>query len=390
MEQTTARPAASIRPRSELPRLIVALLFFLLALLALLPAPTFLFWQLAVLATEWGYGLALVGLLLLWPGWQRSRRGRVAALLALAGLLLLLSPLLRAIPLAQRLPADLQQAFGPVNLNSTPLSAADLLRGINGETVESRRLVYATVAGNDLALDFYPAASENAAPLVLVIHGGSWSGGDSSQLAALNAYLARRGYAVAAINYRLLPRWPYPAASDDVLAALQFLKDNAADLSLDPARVVLLGRSAGAQLALEAAYSAADPAIRGAISFYGPVDLRYGYANPANPLVIDSRGTLEAYLGGSPEQVPQAYDRASPIALVGPQSPPTLLFHGARDELVSPAQSRRLAELLAALERPHLLVELPWATHGFDFNPGGPGGQLSTYAVEYFLAAVNQ
>jgi acetyl esterase/lipase len=364
MEQTTARTASATRRGGEVPRLIVALLFFLLALLALLPAPTFLFWQLAVLATEWGYGLALVGLLLLWPGWQRSRRGRVAALLALAGILLLLSPLLRAIPLAQRLPAELQQAFGSVDLNRAPLSAADLLRGINGETVESRRLVYATVAGSDLALDFYPAARESGAPLVIVIHGGSWSGGDSSQLAPLNSYLATRGYAVAAINYRLLPRWPYPAAGEDVLAALQFLKNNAAERGIDPARIVLLGRSAGAQLALAAAYTANDPAIRGAISFYGPVDLRYGYANPANPLVIDSRDTLEAYLGGSPEQVPQAYDRASP--------------------------SRWLAELLATLDRPHLLVELPWATHGFDFNVPGPGGQISTYAVEYFLAVVNQ
>lgn len=390
MEQTTAGTASSTGRRSELPRLIVALLFFLLALLALLPAPTFLFWQLAVLATEWGYGLVPVGLLLLWPGWQRSRRGRVAALLALAGILLLVSPLLRAIPPARRLPAELQQAFGPVSLHGAPLSARDVLRGITQETVESRRLVYATVAGSDLELDFYPATGAAAAPMVIVIHGGSWSGGDSSQLAALNSYLAVRGYAVAAINYRLLPRWPYPAASEDVLAALQFLKNNAADLNLDPTRIVLLGRSAGAQLALEAAYTANDPAIRGAISFYGPVDLRYGYANPANPLVIDSRGTLEAYLGGAPDQAPQAYDRASPIALVGPQAPPTLLFHGARDELVSPAQSRRLAELLAALERPHVLVELPWATHGFDFNFGGPGGQLSTYAVEYFLAAVSQ
>ncbi len=389
MEQTTARTASVPRRGGDVPRLVVAILFFLLALLALLPAPTFLFWQLAVLATEWGYGLALIGLLLLWPGWQRSRRGRVAALLALFGILLLLSPLLRAIPLAQRLPAELQQAFGPVDLNRAPLSAAGLLHGVTRETIEPRRLVYATVAGSDLGLDYYPAARD-AAPLVIVIHGGSWSGGDSSQLAALNSDLAARGYAVAAINYRLLPRWPYPAASEDVRAALQFLKNNAAELGLDPARIVLLGRSAGAQLALETAYTADDPAIRGVISFYGPVDLRYGYANPANPLVIDSRGTLEAYLGGAPTTVPQAYDQASPIALAGPQSPPTLLFHGARDELVSPAQSRRLAELLAALDRPHLLVELPWATHGFDFNAGGPGGQISSYAVEYFLAAVSR
>jgi acetyl esterase/lipase len=223
---------------------------------------------------------------------------------------------------------------------------------------------------------------------VVVVHGGAWQRGDPSQLAPLNHYLAARGYQVAAISYRLSPAHPFPAAHDDVLAALAYLKKHAADLGLDPTRLALLGRSAGGQLALLAAYTAADPAIRGVVAFYAPTDMRYGYANPANPRVIDSRGVLEAYLGGGPDLASAAYDAASPVDFVGPATPPTLLIHGGRDELVSPRQSERLAERLARAGRPHLLLRLPWATHGCDFNFGGPSGQLSTYAVERFLAAV--
>jgi acetyl esterase/lipase len=226
------------------------------------------------------------------------------------------------------------------------------------------------------------------APGVLVIHGGSWQTGDSGQLAALNRYLAARGYLVAAVDYRLAPSSIFPAALEDVRAALRHLKANAATIGLDPQRLVLLGRSAGGQLALLAAYAGADPAIEGVVSFYGPADMLYGYENPSNPRVSDSRGILEAYLGGSPTEVPAAYHLASPIELVGPESPPTLLIHGGRDELVSPMQSERLAARLEEAGRPHLLLRLPWATHGFDFSFNGPGSQLSTYAIERFLAVV--
>jgi acetyl esterase/lipase len=65
-----------------------------------------------------------------------------------------------------------------------------------------------------------------------------------------------------------------------------------------------------------------------------------------------------------------------------------LLIHGGRDELVSPRQSERLAERLAEAGVPHFVLRLPWATHAGDFNFSGPMGQISTYAVERFLAAV--
>lgn len=116
----------------------------------------------------------------------------------------------------------------------------------------------------------------------------------------------------------------------------------------------------------------------------------YGYANPANPAVIDSRGVLDAYLGGSPAEAPAAYRTASPITFVGPVTPPTLVIHGGRDELVSVVQSERLAARLARTKTPHPLLRLPWATHGCHFNFSEPCGQLSTDAIERFLAAVTR
>ncbi|MFB3114637.1 MAG: alpha/beta hydrolase, partial [Nitrospirales bacterium] len=69
-------------------------------------------------------------------------------------------------------------------------------------------------------------------------------------------------------------------------------------------------------------------------------------------------------------------------------SPPTLLIHGERDELVSPAQSDRLSRHLSQRGVPHVYLRFPWATHGCDANFNGPCGQISTFAIERFLAAV--
>ncbi|GAB4205978.1 MAG: hypothetical protein OHK0022_32550 [Roseiflexaceae bacterium] len=368
-----------------------------LGVLAVVRAPNTLLWMASIGSTEWGHILALLGLAPLLTNWRASRAGRLSAGLGAAAALLALTPLLRALPVAQSLPSQLHQAFGESLPRSgpeapaldQPLSATKLLLGVRSPKVVVSTHTYASRDGQDLLLDIYQPSERNGPlPGVLVIHGGAWRGGDRTQLPALNRYLAARGYLVAALSYRLAPAHLFPAAHDDVHAALDYLKAKAAALELDAGRLVLLGRSAGAHLALLAAYSLNDPSIRGVVSFYGPADLHYGYANPSNPAVIDTRSVQEQFLGGNPEQVPEVYDAASPIQFVGPNTPPTLLIHGGRDELVAHRQSERLAERLAQQGRPHLLLSLPWATHGFDVNFSGPASQLSTYAIERFLASV--
>lgn len=362
-------------------RPVLGLGLLALSSLAVLPPPNYLAFELSVLVTECGHWLALLGLLLFLPGWRASWHGWLGAGLAVVACLLLLSSVLRAIPVARGLPERLAAAFGPAE--PRPASAAP------APPVQTH--AYARRPDGELLLDLYrPAPSAEPAPCVLVIHGGSWARGSRTDFSALNPYLAARGYVVASIDYRLAPAHRFPAALEDVLEALAFLKRGAAGFGLDPRRLVLLGRSAGGHLALLAAYSAGDPAVRGVVSFYGPADLRWGYANPAPRSVYDSCGSLDDFLGGPPERFGAAYDAASPIGFAGPASPPTLLIHGARDPLVSPRHVERLSARLSAVGRPHLALVLPWATHGCDFGFGGPGGRTSTEAVEHFLAAVTR
>lgn len=375
-------------------------------LLTVLPAPNDLFWKVGLAMSELGHFLAVPALLPLWPGWWRTRAGQAGASLGAVGAALALSTVVRADSFARQVPDQVAAAFGTLHqraaraiaappapadapARSAPLVLLDLLRGVGAPPVERKRAVYAEPAGTQQILDLYlPPNPGPAAPLVITIHGGSWQRGDKADQSDLNRYLAARGYAVAALNYRLAPQWRFPAAVEDVHAAIAYLKARADAFHLDAHRIVLLGRSAGGQLALLAAYTPLDRDIRGVVSIYGPTDLVYGYTHPTNPAVLDSPATLTDYLGGSPARVPDAYAAASPINFVRRTTPPTLLIHGDRDALVFVAHSARLAARLAEEGVPHLLLRLPWADHGCDFVINGPSGQIALYTIERYLAAV--
>ncbi|WP_344293749.1 alpha/beta hydrolase, partial [Streptomyces synnematoformans] len=86
---------------------------------------------------------------------------------------------------------------------------------------------------------------------LVILHGGYWS--YDTDWAGWARALTRRGYAVFDADYRLAPGWPWPAQRDDVLAALRWVRRNAAAYAVDPARVAVLGSSAGGQLAVAAA-----------------------------------------------------------------------------------------------------------------------------------------
>jgi acetyl esterase/lipase len=225
---------------------------------------------------------------------------------------------------------------------------------------------------------------------VLVVHGGGWDSGDRTELAHFNHWLARRGYAVAALDYRLAPKFTWPAPRDDILTAIAFLKEHAAALGIDATRLVLFGRSAGGNLAEAAAYAAPDPEIRGVIAFYAPADLHFAYVFGREDDVLRSPQLLRQFLGGAPEAARAAYDGASGYVQVVRHARPTLLVHGRLDPLVWHRQSERLAKRLDGRAVRNAFVSLPWAAHACEYNLRGPSGQLMTFAVEWFLAAVTK
>lgn len=365
------------------------------ALLAVFRMPHGALFYATVAATEAGYLLALL-VLPAFVGGLATPRDIALSAAGAAALVFLLSPLARVGAVAQTLPAELTTAFGASTLVApVPPFRASRLLALRDPEVPVETLVYATPEGaSPLRLDFY-GGREAAAPraLVVIVHGGSWRNGDSTQLPSMAKRLAAAGYAVASINYRLAPQHPFPAAYDDLGAAVAHLRERADELRIDPERVVLYGRSAGGHLALLAAYRWQAPYVRGVVAFYAPTDLRYSWEHPSNPRILDTPGTLRGFLGGGPDESPvlsARYYDASPYAWATPGSPPTLLIHGGRDELVRPVHSERLAARLGELAVPHLLLRLPWATHGCEANPAGPSGQLSEYAVLRFLTAVSR
>ena len=379
-------------------RLFMGIALLSLAATTTLPMPNRTLWSVGFAATEFGYCIALLALLPAIPTKSRTRPGRIGGMLSLAAIPLLILPAYRAQEEGDKLPSAFDARFGAERRirvpaaqdpRRAPLVWTELLTAVSLAPVRYEQHVFAERENQKLSLDlFRPAYVHNPIPAVIVVHGGEWQSGDSMDYRALNAYLASRDYVVAAINYRAAPRWHFPAQRDDVYAAIAYMKTHATELGIDPARLVLLGRAEGGQLALLAAYTSGEPSIRGVISLYGQTDLRVAYQHPASSWSRDNRARLDTFMGGSPTRVEQAYFDASPINFVSATSPPTLLIHGLLDEQVPADQSARLDDRLQQAGVKHLYVKLPWATHACDTSFVGPCGQITTYAVERFLDAV--
>ncbi len=377
--------------------LSTALLFLLMGCLTIIHAPNLFAWKVAVVAGEFGHFVALVPVLTGLIAMTRLPRDGVSGWLTIAlsigACLLFLRPACQARRIAADLPARMEAAFGPIRMNRPAFSPQALFRRRDQPIAVETRVFAHAGTPDELAFDFYrpPPESGPRRPCVIVIHGGGWDGGDRRQLPGFNHWLARRGYAVAAISYRLAPRFTWPAPRDDVRAAIDHLKLHAETLGIDPARLVLLGRSAGGQIASATGYTANDPAIRGVIAFYGPHDMVFAWRHSRESDMLDPLKLLRQYLGGTPETAADTYESASAILHVRRGStPPTLLLHGTIDTLVWRRQSERLAQRLGEAGVDGLFLELPWATHAFDVNMNGPGGQLATFAVEWYLAAVTR
>ena len=187
---------------------------------------------------------------------------------------------------------------------------------------------------------------------------------------------------MAAFDYRLAPAHPWPAQRDDVRAVVDWVRAHAARLRIDPERLTLVGRSAGAQIATATAYGARLPGVRAVVALYGVHNLEFVWSIRSETDSLNSAKLMRQYLGGPPEgERAEAYRSGSAELLARAGVPPTLILHGALDELVWCRHSEKLAVALARVGAPHVFIRLPWATHAGEANLHGPSGQFITEAV---------
>jgi acetyl esterase/lipase len=231
-----------------------------------------------------------------------------------------------------------------------------------GAVVAQSNLVYGQADGTPLRLDACVPDGAGPFPAVIMVHGGSWTGGDKRRdVSVLCAPLTSAKLVWFSINYRLAPQSRYPACLNDVESAILWVKAHAGDYKVDPRRIALLGESAGAQL-VEMAAVQATPATRVAavVPFYGPCDLMAEYHD---------RGLTRAMVAlfGHPQLDPAMADLmrgASPVNFVHAGLPPFLLIHGTGDRIVSYQQSVRFQEKLRADGVACDLITIPGGLHG--------------------------
>jgi len=230
----------------------------------------------------------------------------------------------------------------------------------------SRNLVY---CGNNL-LDLYPPRQRafEKSPVVMYLHGGGWEKNNKqsepSQLAMIDG-LRDKGFAIVSINYRLLPDAPFPAALEDTLCAIRFLKAKASNYKLDKQKFALYGFSAGGHLAsLIAAlpansqfntgeYTEESSSVQAVVTLAGIFNL-HDYIQPSTAM------RAQALLAGQDAAV------AEPATYLTPAAPPFLLIHGLQDQHVYMTQDDYFATKLGENGIYHEELRVANAGHGLE------------------------
>ena len=315
-------------------------------------------------------------------GTVSSRRDiRFGVWLGAAIVVLHLAPSLARAEVAAEIAAQI--AAGPVLDDRYPRAKVSF----GSDVASDPDVIFSTRPGfRPLRLDIYrQVAPKGPRPLVVYIHGGGWQSGHTRHSGAFAnwpevlASLARKGYVVASVEYRLSREAKFPAAIHDVKDAIKYLRAHAVKYSVDPQRTVVGGGSAGGQLAALAAttcgVNALEPeptdkavasqsnCVQGLVAWYGVFDFN-AIAPPAG---TDDPAAYPVgrYLGCLPAQCASKFALASPITHIDAKDPPALLIHGDLDKVVPVGQSRAFDAALRAKGIASELMVISAVDHSF-------------------------
>lgn len=188
---------------------------------------------------------------------------------------------------------------------------------------------------------YIPQGTTEPLPTIVSIHGGGYIYGDKEVYHHYCADLARRGFAVVNFNYRLAPKWRFPAPLEDTNAVMKWLVSHAAQYHMDPKKVFLLGDSAGAQIASQYAAIVTNPNYAALFPFTVPeisiraLGLNCGNYNMPKPGKRNLRGMMADYLG---RDIPRTDPRLQVVAHISGSYPPAHITTAYHDFLRDQAQ----------------------------------------------------
>lgn len=237
---------------------------------------------------------------------------------------------------------------------------------------ETRRDVAYATASPAQTLDLYLPEDDGTKvfPIVVLIHGGGFFTGDSSDEAERAEFLTGQGFAVASLNYRLSGEAAFPAGVQDVKAAIRFIRANAPSWGIDQHKIAVWGESAGGYLSAMIGATGGrqtvfdDPAlghphvssqVAAVVSWFGPTDFATMDTQAAGAPCDDAAqhhdladSPESAWLGAALPTIPDTVATASVITYVtsARTMPPVFLTHGKGDCTVPPGQSQQLHDAL--------------------------------------------
>jgi acetyl esterase len=238
-----------------------------------------------------------------------------------------------------------------------------------------RRTLAYGVEGLEQSVDVYTSARGPLLPrpTVLLVHGGGWRIGDSTEWAAEAIELVQaRGWTAVSLNYRLAPAAPWPAQLQDAAAAVALLRSRAVELGVDVDRIGAIGDSAGGHLAaLLGEPAPGRPALRSVVTWSGINDLAgllqqtsaggCPLATSCTPTALAGR-VLDDLIGCAPVACPDAYRAASPAAQVTPGHAATLAL-SSESEQIDPRQAWVMDSALGRNRVPSRVHVLPGSLH---------------------------
>ncbi len=347
----------------------------------------------------WLIAGAMLALVLAMPDVRRRWIARIGALAAVVSCIWPVSVITEINPAYRQIDLAFETAFrgrGPVRLPVSQLarlrepefSVSDTFGWRQTPIVrESHDVPFARRGDVSLTMEIYRPEIDQHGPAVIQFYGGGWRSGAPADNAAFARELTRLGCVVFAPDYRHAPAAQWPAQLIDAREAIAWVAARGAEYGADASKVLLIGRSSGAQLALVSGITDSTTAIRGIVALYSPVDLTDGYLHPTSPDILGTRALESAFIGGTPDERPEAYRDASPITYASRPHPPVLMINGGRDFVIERRVAQRLRSRLAQSGMV-LSLDLPWAGHAFDTVPFGPGGQVALTAVQRFLVTM--
>lgn len=225
---------------------------------------------------------------------------------------------------------------------------------------------------------YYPSHTDKPLPTIVYVHGGGWYSGDKETGTGKYdiAPLVKNGYLVAAINYRLAPRYKFPAQIEDVKCAVRFLRANADKYNIDINNIGAFGDSAGGHLVSLLGVTAdssvfgkcevnseQSDSVQAVVDIYGPADLTTNF-EVYNSLFLET-------VFNTTEPDAEILEKGSPVSYVSDDAPPFLIIHGDKDDIVSPEQSQTLYNQLLSASVPASLLVVQNCGHVFA-PTGGP------------------